>query len=210
MVISPTVEAAIIVAFLFCLALFGSYIVFKVLKSTASIKQKGLQLGGAVAGLIVMFVLLNRYMPNIRAELVEDASAQSIHTRTANGVTQIAEVALSPSTQLISKEELAHLDRNAYDILESSGLALPRPDGDSWEIGETKDVSTISMGCRQLAKVSQCTEQFYRKLVRRFFSYASGPCERWDWGKMQRSAECRSHLTSSATKGSCARRSLLK
>lgn len=145
MITFPTVQAVVIVAFLFCLALFGTYVVFKLLKSSASIKQKGLQIGGAAAGLVVIFILLNRYMPNIRAELIEDSSAQSIHAKTANGVAKIAEVSLSPSTQLISKQELTRLDRNAYDIRESTGLALPRPEGDSWEIGETTNVSTISV-----------------------------------------------------------------
>jgi len=142
---SPSVQAALLQAFLFTLSLLGSYIVFTVLKSTAAIKQKGIQLGGAAAMFVIMFVLLNKYFPETRVGFISEAAAQPISTKSASGVAQIAEVSISPAAQLLSKDELARLDRNEYEIIEDIGVAIPRPKSDLWATVRQTQVNSLGL-----------------------------------------------------------------
>lgn len=104
-----------------------------------------MQLGGAAAMFVVMFVLLNKYLPDIRLGLVGDAVAQPVTTNLARGASQIVEVAISPATQLLTKDELGRLDRNEYDIHEDLGIAVPRSKGNEWLAGEQQHLSTINL-----------------------------------------------------------------
>ena len=141
--ISPTVLATIVLSALVGIALIGASVLFKLLKSTASIQQKGVQLGGAAAGFFVLFALLNNYLPGIASGIREDSVAQPILIETAKGGEQTVEVTLSPSTQFISRNELKRLDRNKYDIYEGFGLALPRVHGDKWEVGKLTEFQPV-------------------------------------------------------------------
>jgi len=144
----PTLEAAAVLSSLFMLALLGAYIVFKFLKTTARIERKGIQLGGAGAMFVVMFILLNHYLPDIREGLVEEAhaAAQPIARPTAQGTEEIAKVVLSPATQVVPSSDLRRLDRNLYDIDESLGVAIPRPSSSRWEQGPFNELQVVGVG----------------------------------------------------------------
>lgn len=45
----------------YSLGLIGAFVLFKILKANAVIKKPGIQIGGALAGFVIIFVLLFRY-----------------------------------------------------------------------------------------------------------------------------------------------------
>ncbi len=139
-------QATIVVTILFVLALVGAWFVFKVLHGTATIKRKGVQLGGAAAMFVVMFFLLNRYLPDIRDGLIKEAAAQPIQGPTGTDYAEVAQVSLSPATQLISARELSHLDRNKYDVREDMGIAMPRQISAHWDLGPVNTLPVLGYG----------------------------------------------------------------
>lgn len=50
-----------VVVIIFLASLLATYILFRVLKSTANIKNRGVQAGGAIAGFILVFLLLSNF-----------------------------------------------------------------------------------------------------------------------------------------------------
>lgn len=153
----PTIEATGVIVVLFLLALFGAWVVFRFLKTTVRIEQKGLQLTGAGAMFILMFVLLNRYLPQIRDGLFEESrAAQPIEKISAGSAEEIATVTLSPAVHLLTRSELDHLDRNQYIIDEALGVALPRVRSTHWEEGHFQKLPLI--GIEDIPTMSSETE----------------------------------------------------
>lgn len=61
-----------VVIVLFLASLFGAFVLFKVLQSTAVVTTKEYQLGGAMAGFFVIFGLLYWSLSNITSKATED------------------------------------------------------------------------------------------------------------------------------------------
>jgi hypothetical protein len=120
--------------------------VLKILKGTAAINRKGVQLGGAAAMFVVMFFMLNKYLPDVRGGFIEEASAaQPVTGITDEGVTQIASVNIRPSTQLITSVDFQNLDRNRYILEEKHGIAMPKVDQAGWSGGEQTQLPIVSI-----------------------------------------------------------------
>jgi len=159
---TPTIEAILVLLTFFFIALFGSYIIFKVLKGTALIKRKGVHLGGSAAMFVVIFTLLNKYFPDIRYDLAQEVqAAQTINTLTKEGKVEVDRVTLSPATQLILHRDLQSLDRNIYYVDEKNEFAVHIPDKNHWEINTYDklqtvglvDIPALGMGQRALQKM---------------------------------------------------------
>lgn len=143
---SPTIYSVLVLTFFFCLSLFGAFIVLKILKGTAAIQRKGVQLGGSAAMFVVMFFMLNKYLPEMRFGFIEEASAeQEIMGFTNKGITQIATVEIRPSTQLITSIDLRNLDRNKYFVERQYGVAVPKVDQAGWVSGEQRQLPIVSV-----------------------------------------------------------------
>jgi hypothetical protein len=143
---SITLEATAIIVLFFVLSLIGAYVVLQVLKGTAIIKRKDLQLGGSAAMFVVMFVLLNHYFPEIHGLSASAAqAAQPVVTKDKEGQSLVYEVSVSPASQFVDQRELDALDRNRFVIDENLGIAIRKPTGDQWEVGEFEGFEIISI-----------------------------------------------------------------
>lgn len=151
------IHTLLIITALFALALLGAYIAFNLLKGTARIRNKSVQLGGAAAGFVVFFWLLMKYYDPLLKELEPaPVEAQEITTFVGGRREVLDTVSLSFKTQLISDRDFQALDRNSYVILsERPGIAIARPPTRSWEAGQFDSLSTISYNDLPIAQVGQ-------------------------------------------------------
>jgi hypothetical protein len=143
-----TLEAVAIQAGFFVLSILGAWIVLKILKGTASITNKGAQFGGAAAMFVAMFLLLNRYVPEMRDSIFNEArAAQTLTVSTASGgnTPERLDVSLSPAQQRISLRELSQLDKNKYAVDRDLGIALLQPPNDGWIAGIVESVDSVSL-----------------------------------------------------------------
>jgi hypothetical protein len=143
-----TLEAVAIQIGFFLLSILGAWIVLRILKGTASIKNKGAQFGGAAAMFVAMFILLNRYVPEMRDGILSEARAgQTLTVSTPSGgsTPQQVEVSLSPAQQRISSRELNQLDKNKYVVESALGIALLQPPNDGWTTGIVESVDSVSL-----------------------------------------------------------------
>jgi len=143
-----TLEAVAIQIAFFLLSILGAWIVLIILKGTASIKSRGAQFGGAAAMFVAMFVLLNRYVPDMRDGILSEArAAQTLTVSTPSGgnTPQQSEVWLSPTQQRMSSRELKQLDKNKYVVEPSLGIALLQPPNEGWVTGAVEKVDSISL-----------------------------------------------------------------
>jgi hypothetical protein len=104
-----------------------------------------IRVGGAAAIFFASFMLLNQFLPDIRSEFVKDVVTQLVTVETSAGRERTVEVALSPATQFITKNELHSLDRNKYDVHENLGLAMPRLSGENWDVGQINEINIIGL-----------------------------------------------------------------
>lgn len=73
--ISSGLDAVIVI---FSMSLFGSYVLFKILKATAVIKNEKFQAGGALAGFIILYVtMFQSYQPLRDAKDTENKLAET-------------------------------------------------------------------------------------------------------------------------------------
>ncbi len=148
---SPALLAAAVTISFFATALVGSVVVFRFLKSTAQIVRKDVQLGGAVAGFVVMFSLLNHFYDeqfNVSREdfrIVSEAHSQPVRTLTDKGVTEVSRIAASPSAIRTTAHDLNLLDKNRYFVEAQAQLAILYPSTDKWEAGEISNYQTIGL-----------------------------------------------------------------
>ena len=70
--IEASLEAIALQIPLFCLSIAGAWIVLRVLKGTAAIKNNGIQFRGGAAMFVAIFVLLNWYVPGLRDGILDD------------------------------------------------------------------------------------------------------------------------------------------
>jgi hypothetical protein len=110
MEMGATLQAVSIQAGFFVLSILGAWVVLRLLKGTAQIQQKGVQLGGAAAMFVTMFILLNRYVPDMREGIIQEAAAapQTLVTKNA-GASSHVDVAIHPYEQRITKREFGAL-----------------------------------------------------------------------------------------------------
>jgi hypothetical protein len=146
---SPTLMATGVQVAQIAASLICAYILMTVLKSTAIVKQKGVQLGGAVATFVVVMVLLNKYLPGIQAGLVQEAAAsQQVSVANTSGNTTHTlsiPVALSPAVQLVTSRDLQSLDQNQFVVDQTLKVAVQRPVGVQWKVGPVASYDTLSM-----------------------------------------------------------------
>ena len=94
---------------------------------------------------VAMFVLLNRYVPDVRdGILVEAATVQKISGQ-KDGSAERVDVNISPVAQRVSRVELNRLDKNQYVINQELGVALPQPPDDNWSIATVDSIETVSV-----------------------------------------------------------------
>jgi hypothetical protein len=148
---SPAILAAAVTLSFFATALLGSVVVFRFLKSTAQIQRRDVQLGGAVAGFVVMFYMLNHFYNeqfNVSREdfrLVEEAHAQPIRTLTERGLTEVSRIAASPLAIRTTAHDLNLLDKNHYFVEPHAQLAMVYPTTEKWEVGRIGNYQTIGL-----------------------------------------------------------------
>jgi len=149
--IDATLEAVAIQVAFFALSIVGAWIVLKILKGTASINNKGAQFGGAAAMFVAMFLLLNRYVPEMRDAIAKHAmEARASQTmvaspRVGDGAPERLELSLSPTKQRVTSRDLKQLDRNKYFVDEKLGVAVTQPPNDGWTVGVVDSVGTVSL-----------------------------------------------------------------
>jgi hypothetical protein len=149
--VDATLEAVVIQVAFFALSILGAWIVLRILKGSASINNKGVQFGGAAAMFVAMFVLLNRYVPEMRDAIAKHANeARASQTmiassRAGDGTPERVELSLSPTKQRVTSRDLKQLDRNKYFVDEKLGVALIQPPNDGWVVGTVDSVGTVSL-----------------------------------------------------------------
>ena len=142
---SPTLEATLIQLIQVAMALIGAFVLLRVLRGTAVIKRKGLQLGGSAAVFVVILVLLNRYLPEIqRGILIENAAAQPVAITRPNEEPRIVKVSISPATQLVTSRDVDALDRNQFIVNSDLGIAVKRESDAAWEVKTFPSIDTVS------------------------------------------------------------------
>jgi hypothetical protein len=138
-----TLEAVTIQLAFFISSIFGAWIILRVLKGTAVVKNRDTQFRGAAAMFVAMFFLLNAYVPGIRdGILAETGGSQTI---SAQKGTSAINVAISPGDQRVSRAELNRLDKNKYVVDRELGVALLQPPYDM-STGRVQSFETITLG----------------------------------------------------------------
>jgi hypothetical protein len=145
---SPTLMATLGEAAQVGIALGCAYVLMTVLKSSALIKQKSVQIGGAAAIFVVVFFLLNRYLPSIQYGFLQEAVAAQPVTvskpQEAGNKTTVA-VALSPAVQLVTSRDLTALDKNVFALDETLLVAVRIPSGGSWRVGPVDSYEAVGL-----------------------------------------------------------------
>jgi hypothetical protein len=155
--IDATVEAVAIQIIFFLLSIAGAWLVLKILKGTAQIKNKGAQFGGAAAMFVAMFFLLNRYTPEMRDGILTEAHAaqtQTITTKRDGGAPENLDVYISPVQQRITSRDLQQLDKNKYIVDPNLGVAVLRPTETGWSAEVVKSVDSVSVTDLPFLKMS--------------------------------------------------------
>jgi len=142
---SPTLQATLIEALQVLISLLCAYLLLTVLKGTAVIKRKGVQLGGSAAVFVTVLVLLNRYLPAIQHGLIVEAAAAQPVVVGQHEQQQIIKISVSPAAQIVTKRELDALDRNQFIIDEQLGVAIAKPPGAGWESGRFSSIETVAL-----------------------------------------------------------------
>ena len=134
-----------------------------VLKGHALIQHKSLQFGGAAAMFVTIFVLLNKYVPEMREGIISGAqAAQSQTLKTKSGSQpQDIEVFLRPDTQIITDRDLKDLDLNKYVVDGELGIAFIRDNRKGWvtekvekyDSFEIADIPLVKIGANQLTSM---------------------------------------------------------
>lgn len=142
-----TLTAVTIQVLFFILSIGGAWIVLVYLKGTANIRHKGAQFGGAAAMFVAMFLLLNKYVPELRDALIKEARAgtQQVTATDLTGKPKIVEISISPERQKITKCDLLELDRNKYFIDEELEVAVQRPTNSKWTAGRLDSFDRVSV-----------------------------------------------------------------
>ncbi len=143
---SPTIEATIVQAIQVLISLVTAYVLLRLLRGTALINRKGLQLGGSVAVFVVVLVLLNRYLPEIQKGISsEAAAAQEVQVTKSREEAVTVSVSISPAAQLVTRRDLDSLDRNQFVVDETLEIAITREPGAMWETKTFPSIDTVSV-----------------------------------------------------------------
>lgn len=146
---SATTQAVLTSAVLVGISLVAAAIVLKVLQGTAVIRRRDVQLGGAAAMFVLTFVLLNKFLPNIRDGLINEAqaAAQNIRPSGPDRGQEPVVFAISPDTQATTVIDLRRLPRSAYVLEDELQIAVSRPPDATWEVGRfSGGIPSIDLG----------------------------------------------------------------
>jgi hypothetical protein len=153
--IDATVEAVAIQILFFLLSIVGAWLVLRILKGTAQIKNKGAQFGGAAAMFVAMFFLLNRYTPEMRDGILTEAhAAQTITTKKDGGASENLDVYISPVQQKVTPRELQQLDKNKFIVNPDLGIAVLRPTEAGWSAEVVNSVDSVGIVDLPVMKLS--------------------------------------------------------
>lgn len=136
----------LLVSILFLLSLFGSYIVFKLLKGKATFEHQGLKFGGAAAGFLVFFWLLSKvFFTAIEKFPVSIYPALEVIALGKQGEKILTEVVLDPKKLIVSLEKFKSLDPEEHKVLSDSfNIAVAPPKEYNWSFGKLPDYTTLA------------------------------------------------------------------
>src|SRR5215469_6203116 len=142
---SATYEATFVQVIQILIALISAYVLLRVLKGSALIRRKGVQLGGSAAIFVIILFVLNRYLPDIQQRILsEQAAAQPVLISKPNEAASTVKVSISPATQLVTKRDLESLDKNQFEVNTDLNIAVLRQSSIDWETNVFDSVNTIS------------------------------------------------------------------
>ncbi|HEV7877880.1 hypothetical protein [Bradyrhizobium sp.] len=127
-----TLEAVAIQMAFFVVSILGAWIVLRLLKGTAAVKNRGSQFRGAAAMFIAMFFMLNAYVPGMRDGILAETRASQTISAQKGVLGERVNVSISAGDQRVSSAELDRLDRNNYAVDGELGVALIQPPDDTW------------------------------------------------------------------------------